>query len=410
MISLIFAIFGLIRYYVPAFRLPCLLSLHRNELNEPSPPTTFASNFRRDLTSLITDTCDDSTALFFLASVQFRHYNVSEDNDAADMKWRTAASTILFNKTARTVLMMKRGETARFMPNLYVFPGGVVEQEADSSFPKEKTNFDLVKHEPIKMEGFDSDYAFRVGAARELFEETGILLVEDRYNKEKLFLSTLKDRGLNEWRDKVREDPSKFGEMFKEFNLDIQRLLPWSNWLTPAIYKQRFDTLFFVVPFEEEVGIDMCNKEMSEYAWVPPSQVLKETATNPEKSVVAPPQYYELARLRLTPNESLTDMYSPRRLCPQIIHSKEDDNLVYGVLPGDHLYDLTDEVTTKAREMSTEEMNDTPIHAVHRMSHKKRPHYADCKVHIQNIEYAKEKVHLFVTNEDNYFFKSRRGA
>ncbi|KAK0416086.1 hypothetical protein QR680_012292 [Steinernema hermaphroditum] len=323
------------------------------------------------------------------------------------MKWRTAATTILFNKSLRTVLMMKRGETAKFMPNMYVFPGGIVEQEADSAFPIQKTNFGEVKS--IKIDGFESDFALRVGAARELFEETGILLVEDRFNKEKLYLSTLVDKGLNEWRDKVRENPFKFGEMFQDFNLDLQRLLPWSRWLTPSIFKQRFDTLFYVIPVEEEIGVDMCNKEMSEYLWVQPSNVLAETTNNPSKSVVAPPQYYELARLRLTPNENLGDVYDPRRLCPQIIFPKEDDNLVYGILPGDHLYDSSNETSTAPRTLSAEEMGDHPKLAVHRMSHLKKPHYADCQLHVQNLSFAKEKVHLFSSNEDDFFHPPRAG-
>jgi len=325
------------------------------------------------------------------------------------MKWRTAATTILFNKTLRNVLMMKRGATAKFMPNLYVFPGGVIEQDADSAFPLAKTNFDKVKHQPIKMEGYETDFAFRVGAVRELFEETGILMVEDRYSKEKLSLTTIVDKGLNEWRDKVRANPSIFSEMFTDFNLDVHSLLPWSNWLTPASFKQRFDTLFFVIPVEEEIGVDMCDREMADSVWIQPSLILEQTSKNPEQSVVAPPQFYELARLRLTPTENLADMYNPRRLCPQIINSAENDNLVYGVLPGDHLYDTFEESSRPMRTMTKEEMGDHPKLAIHRMSHKKKPHYADCQMHVENLHYAKEKVHLFKINEDDYFHLPRAG-
>lgn len=64
--------------------------------------------------------------------------------------------------------MMRRGPTAKFMPNSYVFPGGLLDKN-DSNFPRSLTNFDLVDSQPIAMNGFNDDYEFRVAAIRGIF-------------------------------------------------------------------------------------------------------------------------------------------------------------------------------------------------------------------------------------------------
>src|SRR5262249_15579438 len=68
-----------------------------------------------------------------------------------------AASAIVLRDSPLEVLMMRRNETASFVPNMWVFPGGAVEQldgEIDGTLLGR----------------------MRVAAARELFEETGVWL------------------------------------------------------------------------------------------------------------------------------------------------------------------------------------------------------------------------------------------
>src|SRR4051794_14690117 len=90
--------------------------------------------------------------------------------------------------------MMKRGARAKFMPNSYVFPGGTLEA-ADDAFPKELTNRyygigDFHDPEPTR-------FASRVGAIRELFEESGLLLIDGEV------WNAAEDARLEEWRQKV---------------------------------------------------------------------------------------------------------------------------------------------------------------------------------------------------------------
>lgn len=98
--------------------------------------------------------------------------------------------------------MLRRGPGARFMPNSMVFPGGVFDPELDPNFPREKTNFDPGARQPIHL-GLGGDFALRVCALRELFEESGLLPVEDQNCREHSVLSADEDPHLAEWRKKV---------------------------------------------------------------------------------------------------------------------------------------------------------------------------------------------------------------
>lgn len=102
--------------------------------------------------------------------------------------------------------MLKRGATAKFMPNSYVFPGGLVEPKSDVAFPRDRTNFTALDERDsriFQLGGFEDDFPLRVCAVRELFEESGLLLVEDSQNRERRIATAEDDPSLVEWRQKV---------------------------------------------------------------------------------------------------------------------------------------------------------------------------------------------------------------
>jgi 8-oxo-dGTP pyrophosphatase MutT (NUDIX family) len=111
--------------------------------------------------------------------------------------------------------MMRRGQTAKFMPNSYVFPGGLVEK-ADKEFPHDLSNFHLIDAQPIIMEGYEDDYIFRVAALRELFEEAGILLTFDSGTCSSQLITEKDDPSLSEWRKKAIFRIEIFGQI-KDF-------------------------------------------------------------------------------------------------------------------------------------------------------------------------------------------------
>uniref|UniRef100_A0A7E4V849 Nudix hydrolase domain-containing protein n=1 Tax=Panagrellus redivivus TaxID=6233 RepID=A0A7E4V849_PANRE len=312
--------------------------------------------------------------------------------------WRLSATTILRNKY-REVLMLKRGPTAKFMPNAYVFPGGI-NDKADASFPIDRSNYELVEDGgELKLGNFENDMPLRVTALRELFEEAGLLLVLDENIREHKVITAVDDPSLIEWREKVKADASKFAELFTGgTKLDCNLLIPWSNWLTPASSPRRFDTVFFVVPIDPPEAIEHCQREMAGGMWGLPSTFIKHSVmTNPIS--LPPPQYYELARLRLqhtTEREPLERMLNTFKICPQVVHYAKMPGKNITLLPGDFAFDWEKRfVGTPLRELTEREAEPTPDDPVHRMIFNTKPNYTDIEMDIRNPEKIDHTVHLF---------------
>ncbi|CAD5213029.1 unnamed protein product [Bursaphelenchus okinawaensis] len=265
------------------------------------------------------------------------------------INWKHAASVILINKSLKHILMMKRGPTAKFMPNSMVFPGGLLEKPADSNFDKSLSNFSPAKDANMDV---DVDLGFRICALRELFEEAGILLRENEV------ITSGEDKSLDEWRDKITKDPSLFSQLFTTKNpADVSVLKPFARWLTPNAYKRRFDTVFYTAQlesFNEEVY--HCEKEMVQSMWITPRQCLEETAEKKTISL-APPQF--LAMLALVQQDLTvpieTTVY-PERMCPQIIECKEEPTLRCGLHYPDSDYITEDSDFVGLRYMNKDQI------------------------------------------------------
>lgn len=185
------------------------------------------------------------------------------------------------------VLMLKRSSKSGFMPNAYVFPGGLIDSSDFSSewldifqqfantpnFGLRSVKQRLETRPPIfatdrlKLGSpIPGEVAFRICALRETFEESGVLLVVSQPEISRLsksvedmfaFHQVLDNRvnklciaELSRWRTRVIENPSNFIRMCKELQVlpNIWALHEWSNWLTPVgrYGTSRFDTAFFI--------------------------------------------------------------------------------------------------------------------------------------------------------------------
>uniref|UniRef100_A0A915EC67 Nudix hydrolase domain-containing protein n=1 Tax=Ditylenchus dipsaci TaxID=166011 RepID=A0A915EC67_9BILA len=319
------------------------------------------------------------------------------------MTWKTAATIILFNTEIRQVLMMKRGGSAPFMPNSYVFPGGVVEAQRDAEFPKQKTNFDCFMEQSIKMESFPSDYPLRVAAVRELFEESGLLLVAYENCRERQILNCSEDAGLEDWRKKVCQDPKLFPQLFfGNTKMDIKSCVPWSNWLTPLkkVPTKRYDSIFFVVETKNSPNVKHCEKEMTEAVWTEPSKIIGRSSGKGTISL-PPPQYYELLRLRLSVGTPLTTLANPTRITPQTIISEENHSFTVNIFPGDHCYIQENAEFVEPRVMPIKDLtiDSEETRPVHRMTYTSTPtlQYTAHELHLRNIEKI-EGTHIFSTS------------
>jgi len=147
-----------------------------------------------------------------------------------------SASVILISPT-NEVLLLHRVQTSSAFPSAHVFPGGNLEA-ADGPLPQTPT--DVNRH-------LDS-LAYRTGAIRELFEETGILLARESKGAKTLLKVPRTQR--KEGREAVHKGKTGLAAWLRDISsaavLDTDRLIPFTHWVTPPNVPKRFTTQMYV--------------------------------------------------------------------------------------------------------------------------------------------------------------------
>lgn len=161
-----------------------------------------------------------------------------------------AASAIVLRDDPFEVLMMRRHAGASFMPNAWVFPGGIAED---------------LDHELGGM---------KITAVRETFEETGVWLgspLDDADHKRRRLLS-----GSISMRQLLGEGP-----------LDLESLVLTSRWITPVGVPKRFDTYFYLVRVPRDMIATPEENEAVGVTWIHPANALAKHAAR-EMQMVFP--------------------------------------------------------------------------------------------------------------------------
>lgn len=283
------------------------------------------------------------------------------------------------------VLLLKRSGKSGFMPNAYVFPGGLAES---SDFSSEwldifkafrcSPNFGLgtVKQSPetrppmfatdrTKLGSpIPGDVAFRICAVRETFEESGVLLVVPKEEESSLLKSfenkndssqnlaaltrvnkVCDESELLKWRELVNKNPSNFIRMCRELEClpNIWALHEWGNWLTPAGVNEkqrRYDTAFFMCCLQEIPHTLQDKKEIVHFKWSSPSEIIHSYLDR--ELWIAPPQFYDLSRMCRFPYLNHLHSFASQRAiegCEQWLPIRLVTDTVYiSLLPGDSLY------------------------------------------------------------------------
>jgi 8-oxo-dGTP pyrophosphatase MutT (NUDIX family) len=123
----------------------------------------------------------------------------------------------------------------------------------------------------------DGDYdhyarSLRIAAAREVFEESGLLLAT-RNGAE---LDAAASAAFDSQRGKVEADPAAFLALVKEagLRLTLDRLVPFAHWITPSFEPRRFDTHFFLVRAPADQVVRHDGHEAVDHEWVAPASLL----------------------------------------------------------------------------------------------------------------------------------------
>ncbi|HEY0139266.1 MAG TPA: NUDIX hydrolase [Thermoanaerobaculia bacterium] len=159
-----------------------------------------------------------------------------------------AASVIVLRDGPLEVLMLRRNEKSSFVPNAWVFPGGIAEP---------------LDHELAGGSLVDSMVdAMRITGARETFEETGVWLGGTLADAEE------KRRALLAGEITLRDLPP----------VDLTQLTWTSRWITPIALPKRFDTYFFLAKVGRDAVATVEDHEAVEVLWIAPQEALARTA------------------------------------------------------------------------------------------------------------------------------------
>lgn len=170
-------------------------------------------------------------------------------------KPRDASSVILYRRVEGGVELfwLRRERTLSFAGGYYAFPGGSVDA-SDALVP---------------VDGVVSpDNALRVAAARELFEEVGVLLGAQARPVSAEELSTA--------RRALIENKKPFAQLLSELGVSLraQDFREAGRWITPAFMPRRFDARFFLAEAPAGAHAESWPGEAEEGSWIRPADAL----------------------------------------------------------------------------------------------------------------------------------------
>ncbi len=169
---------------------------------------------------------------------------------------RDAATVIVLRDRLKNpaILMGQRGARAAFMPNKFVFPGGAVDP-ADADVPLATPLPDLCRERLQEEAPPQLHHALAVAAARELWEETGLILGE-----------------AAAWpQGRITPDWATFAQQgYLPTAAPLQFVF---RALTPPGRPRRFDARFFLLDADAIAGdlddFTHASDELSHLQWIP---------------------------------------------------------------------------------------------------------------------------------------------
>lgn len=182
------------------------------------------------------------------------------------------AATLLLLRDEPTfqVLMVRRHHQIDFAGGALVFPGGKVE-------PEDRVGASL--HSDLEAD----DYAARVAAVREAFEESGVLLAVDGSG-----VQCRPGPKIAEARKRMVQGEG-FAAVLASLDLQVQvaGLTPFARWIAPSVAPKRYDTWFYVAATPPDHLAACDGSETVDAEWIAPSEALRLGETG-ERTVIFP--------------------------------------------------------------------------------------------------------------------------
>jgi len=243
---------------------------------------------------------------------------------------RDAATLILLRPSAHApfeTFLVKRHARSGFMASAYVFPGGKLDDaDADPAVlarttgrsPHEAARALAEPDAPIRAA------ALHIAAIRETFEEAGVLLAD---------LAPGAD--FAEARARLAAG-TPFAEVLAalDAHLRLDKLIPYTRWVTPIVEPRRFDARFFLALAPEGQAASHDAHETTDAAWLSPTAALAEVAAG---SIQLPPPTLRTLEILAEAQSLEALLEETARTPPPYIDPvfRQDGEQIMLVLPGD---------------------------------------------------------------------------
>lgn len=199
--------------------------------------------------------------------------DVARDYRPPPVVARDSATVVLLRdgRVGLEAYFLRRQRSMVFAPGMYVFPGGGISpSDADPVTWRGPTP--AAWGEQL---GCTDELARRlvVGAVRELFEETGVLMATDADGETGIAPGDLADA-----RQAIERNEIGIGRFVAERGLALRADLmgAWAHWITPEFEPRRYDTRFFVAELPHGQSVGDLPGEADRGGWVVVEAALEE--------------------------------------------------------------------------------------------------------------------------------------
>ncbi|KAL9595624.1 MAG: hypothetical protein Q9219_006330 [cf. Caloplaca sp. 3 TL-2023] len=214
----------------------------------------------------------------------------SSSSPSKPLPTASPSASILLISPSNEILLLRRVKKSTSFASAHVFPGGHIDPE-DGPLPP---------HDDIRIH--EDNPAYRMGAVRECFEESGILLARSRDDPSMLLQLTEGER--HEGRHAVHEKRVRFDDWVHSHGgiPDVESLHPFTRWLTPTNISRRYSTqmyLYFLplansnIPQTLHIPTSDGGIEHTEAEFLPATEWI--TRAQEDKIILFPPQFFLLS-------------------------------------------------------------------------------------------------------------------
>lgn len=213
---------------------------------------------------------------------------------------RVAATVLLLRPAPATgfeVYVIRRAASMAF-GGMYAFPGGGVDP-SDAQVLLDWSGPDPARWGARLGVSPESAQAVVCAAAREVFEEAGVLLAGPEPGT---VVGDVSDDGWEAARQALVGRRVGFADLLRQRRLTVRSdlLLPWSRWVTPEFEPRRFDTYFFVALLPAGQRTRDVSGEADHTMWIRPAEALARAEAG--EIAMLPPTMLTLGQVAACPD------------------------------------------------------------------------------------------------------------